>query len=86
VTRKRSDALDAVFTLASVWLAFRGESAESISARALAAARAAEETRRRLERFVMGRVRETMDCRKPAACNCLVCSSGYQEPKPENLS
>lgn len=83
---KKADALEAVFTLASVVLALRGEDAESIGSRALAAARAAEETRKRLETFVMGNVRRHVGCQQPGPCNCLVCSAYEAEhkltPKP----
>lgn len=78
---RKADALEAVFTLASVWLAFRGEDAEAIAGRALAAARAAEETRKRLEAFVMGNVRRHVGCTQPGPCNCLVCSAYEAEHK-----
>jgi hypothetical protein len=78
----KRDTLDAVFTLASVWLALRGESAEAIGARAHAAARAAETTRNRLEAFVMGSVRQHVGCNQPAPCKCLVCSA-YEAERAE---
>lgn len=75
MSAKKKDAVEAVFTIASVWLALRGEDSESIGARALAAARVAEDTRKRLEAFVMNNVRQHVGCQQPAACSCLVCAA-----------
>jgi hypothetical protein len=75
---KPGDKVEAVLTIAAVWLAFRGQSADSVAARALGAARAAEQTRERLEAFVMNNVRRHVGCRQPEPCDCLVCQS-YEE-------
>lgn len=80
---KRADTLEAVFTVASVWLALRGENAEAIGARALAVARAAEDARTKLEAFVMNNVRRHVGCTQPDACSCLVCSAYEAEHKPK---
>jgi hypothetical protein len=72
---KRPDALQGVFTVASVLLALRGEDADVIGARALAVARAAEDARNKLEAFVMANVRRHVGCSQPGPCSCLVCSA-----------
>jgi hypothetical protein len=72
---KKADALEAAFTVAAVWLALRGDNADAIASRAQAAAQAAETMRKRLELFVMGRVRDSMGCQKPHPCACLVCAA-----------
>jgi len=74
----KHDKVEAVLSLAAVWLAFRGQSADSVAARALGAARAAEQTRDRLEAFVMNSVRRNVGCKQPSVCDCLVCLA-YEE-------
>jgi hypothetical protein len=71
----KPNAVDAVLSIAAVWMALRGDDPRLIAARAQAAADAAETARRRIEALAMRQVRTAMDCQAPALCACLVCKS-----------